>query len=219
MPLQETTLAPLDAFSRQSLGLRFVAWIAMIIPVAAPVTAGSLLVSNWPQYAARTHPKLIALQMCAACFVLLTAGLQFALQYCVRSSDWAATPEASLRYRTYLGLNLGLVSLWQGHLLGPPLLRRLDRGDVLILGIPVLIVTLGLLSWVRYQLQERSDSPKPDPRTNFFYYNPGNPAWVVPGRSGSGFNLNHARPPVWVLDVLFAGILVGLLNVVRLALR
>ena len=191
----------------------------MIIPVAVPLITGSLLASNWPLYAARMHPKLIALQMFAACFVLLTAGLQYALRYRVRASDWAATPEASLRYRTYLGLKLGLGSLWPGFLLCTLFLRGIDREDVLIVGIPVFLVTVGLLSWVGYQLQERFDSPKPYPMSKFFYYNPGNPAWVVPGRSGSGFNLNQARPPVWVFDVLFAGIVLGVLNMARLVLR
>ncbi len=193
--------------------------------VAFPLITGSLLALNWPLYAARMHPRLIAVQMSAACFVLLTAGLQFALQYRVRSSDWAATPEASLRYRTYLGLKLGLGSLWPGLLLCPLFLRGLDREDVLIVGILVFMMTLGLQSWVHYQLQERSDSPKPYPmidvyrRFRCFYYNPSESAWVVPGRSGTGFSLNHARPPVWVLDALTAGIVVGLLSIVRLVLR
>ena len=225
MPLREGTLALPGSPRSQGRGLAFAALVAMIIPVAVPLITGSLLASNWPLYADRMHSRLVAVQIFAVCFGLFTAGMQYALQCRVRASDWAATPEASLRYRTYRGLNLGVVSMWPGFLLCTLFLRGLDRQDVMIVGIPVLMVTVGLLSWVRYQLEERSGSPKPDPTANlyrkfrFFYYNPNESAWVVPGRSGIGVALNHARAAVWLLDVLSAGILVGLLSLVRLAFR
>jgi uncharacterized membrane protein len=50
-----------------------------------------------------------------------------------------------------------------------------------------------------------------------FYYNPSDPAWVVPTRSGVSCSLNHARPMVWAAYVLaMAGTLIALLQVAHL---
>jgi uncharacterized membrane protein len=39
-----------------------------------------------------------------------------------------------------------------------------------------------------------------------FYYNPNDPAWIVPRRDSIGFTINFARPIGWMTIVLILGL-------------
>jgi uncharacterized membrane protein len=195
---------------RPPRGIEIAAWTVMIMPVAVPLITSVLLVWNWAKYPARLHPERIPAQIAmAGCFGLLMTVTLYALRYHARVNDWAATPEASLKYRTYLGLMmgtgslapiLGLCALALGPLYGA-------RMGIIWFGVAfsVLLVLLRFVYRLRSKLAKLFDPQSGDPMADdcwkwtSFYYNPSDPAWIVPRRSGIGCSLNHARATVWVV--------------------
>jgi len=194
----------------QSRGLALLAWALTIVPVAMPLTTGILLALNWSRYPVRLHPdRKLSIIVMGVGFGLMVTSIQLALRIGARGSDWATTPDASLKYRTYLGLMMGIVSaaiignmctdsLW-------PLYRPGATMAPFEVTFPVLLIALGFAHWVRFKLAKLFDSRSGDPMADrcwkwvFFYYNPSDPAWVVPTRSGIGCSLNHARATVWII--------------------
>jgi len=150
-----------------------------------------------------------------------------ALRLGARGSDWATTPDGSLKYRTYLGLMMGVASLAViGGICADSLWPLYRAGAGMIpfeVNFPVLLVLIGLAYWMRSKLAKLFDPRSGDPMADrcwkwtFFYYNPSDPAWVVPTRSGIGCSLNHARATVWVVyGIAVAGYLFAFLQIAHL---
>jgi uncharacterized membrane protein len=209
----------------QPRGMAIAAWIVMVVPLALPLITGILLAWNWSEYPAKWRAETQAGIAIASCFGFLMTGTLYALRYRARASDWAATPEASLEYRTYLGLMMGTgslaVILW---LCVEVLLPLYGIGTGWFFG-GLFLVLFGASAFV-YRLKStliklfdpQSSDPMPDHcwKWTTFYYNPSDPAWVVPTRSGTTCSLNHARPVVLAAYVLAtAGTLVSLVQVAR----
>jgi len=212
---------------RLSRGMALTAWIVMIVPVTLPLITAVVLALNWSRFPARLHPERIPAQIAmAASFGLLMTGLLYAVRYHARASDWAATPEASLKYRTYLGMMMGTGSL--APILGLCALSLAplygESMGIIWFGVTflVLFALLGFGYRMRSKLVKLFDPQSGDPMSDncwkwtSFYYNPSDPAWVVPTRSGVSCSLNHARPMVWVVyGLATAGALVGLAQAAR----
>jgi len=211
----------------QSHGMAFAGWIAMTAPLGVPIITAILLAMNWSRYPARFHPERVPLQIVmAASFGLLMTATLFGLRYRARASDWASTPGASLRYRTYLGLQMGVASL--APILGlcaltlGPLFGGFLEGIWFGVNFLVLFVLIGLIHRIKSKLVKVFDPQSGDPMADHcwkwtcFYYNPNDPAWVVPTRSGITCSLNHARPILWAVYLLAtAGTLLSLVQVAQ----
>lgn len=231
-PVSESTVRTatlLPDEERQLRGLALAAWMVMIVPTALPLLTGILLVWNRFVDAARLQPVWLPSQVAiAACLGLFGTCTQYALRFRARASDWATTPEASLKYRTYLGLMMGAISLGGVLVLCSQALTPLFpwRGMRIIWSGMVFLVSLaltGLFFWMRSRLAKLFDPQSGDPmadrrvKWNMFYYNPSDLAWVIPARSGIAFSWNLARPMAWAVGGLAtAGFVVALLQLARL---
>jgi uncharacterized membrane protein len=194
----------------QSRGMASVAWTLTILPVALPVITGILLASNWSRYPAGLHAETdLSLIAMGASFGLMITSIQLALRLGARGSDWATTPDASLKYRTYLGVMMGIASLAVvGGVCADSLWPLYGAGAGMapfLVSFPVLLLLVGFAYRMRSRLAKLFDPQSGDPMADrcwkwtFFYYNPGDPAWVVPMRTGIGCSFNHARATVWVV--------------------
>jgi uncharacterized membrane protein len=212
----------------QSRGMALLAWTLTIVPVAMPVITGILVALNWSRYPAWFEPEReLSLVAMGVSFGLMITSVQLALRIGARGSDWASTPDASLKYRTYLILMMGVGSLVIiGHVCADSLWPLYSANAAMApfgVTFPVLLVAIGFAFWMRFKLARLFDPRSGDPMADrcwkwvFFYYNPSDPAWVVPMRSGIGCSLNHARATVWVVyGVATAGVLIGGLQVAHL---
>jgi hypothetical protein len=65
----------------------------------------------------------------------------------------------------------------------------------------VLVLALKWRHWLTSHQAKHSGDPMSDAcwKWGFFYFNPSDPALVVPGRTGIGQSFNCARPSVWVV--------------------
>jgi len=223
------TATLLQGEQRQPRGLAFAAWIVMIVPTALPLITGLLLAWNWFRYHIGLNSEWAPSQIAmAACLGILGTAMQFALRYRTRASDWATTPEASLKYRTYLGLMMGAISLESALILCSQSLTPLfpwREMRIIWAGMVFLVVIAlsGLFFWMRSRLAKLFDRQSGDPmadrrvKWSMFYYNPSDLAWVIPARSGIAFSWNLARPMAWAaLGLATAGVVVSLLQLARL---
>ncbi len=177
-------------------------WLAMLVPPLAPAATLVFLAFHWHQ-ASGFREALIGLSV----GVLCTAN-QWALLFRARSSDWAATPGASHRYRLYLGamqafvitsINCQLCAQVVTSILNPGSYFS-SKGDLLFMAL-VLALGLKWRHWLTRHMAKQSSDQMSDAcwKWGFLYFNPSDPALVVPERTGVGQSLNCARPSVWVV--------------------
>jgi hypothetical protein len=190
----------------ETLWLGVVDWLAMLVPPVAP--AATLLFLA-------LHGHHVPLPV----FVGLMAGLmcltnQWALRYRARSSDWAPTPGASRKYRTYLGAQTAFVLTFVtlqfcAHALtrfngSGTWLRDLNVFSDSLWSLPAwalaLVFAWRMRSWLTKHVATESSDPMPDAcwKWGRIYFNPSDPALVVPRRTGLAQAYNWARPWVWV---------------------
>jgi uncharacterized membrane protein len=204
-------------------------WLAMLVPPVVPAATLMLLCLHWSQLPAEFHrgggifPAFFGLILGLMC----TAN-QWALRFRARSSDWAPTQVASHRYRTYLGamqafvfafITCQLCALELMQLNGAvPFMRHLGMDTYFLVSFPAqalwLIFIWRIRFWLTNHLATQSSDPMPDScwKWGCIYFNPSDPALVVPLRTGIGQSFNCARPSVWV-----AGGAVTLLTIASLA--
>jgi uncharacterized membrane protein len=195
-------------------------WLGILLPIGIPLVAILVVILCWNQYPGNYSPLAELRRIVFMCVLgIFPAGTYFALRFRARSSDWAPDPRASRRYRTVLGLmqsslfsflifNICWLSL-------VPLLNRETFGDlhtqfrVELLGLMCFIpIGLGLRTYLRRNLARESSDPMPDHcwKWGYFYYNPADPALIVPLRSGTAYSFNHARRSVWFVGTLLLSV-------------
>ncbi len=191
-------------------------WLGILLPIGIPLVAITVVILSWNQHPGNYSPPAeLRRVVFMGVFGIFPAGTYFALRFRARSTDWAPNPRASRRYRTVLGLmqsslfsflifNICWLSL-------TPLLNRETFGDlhtqfrVELLGLLSFIpIGLGMRRYLRRNLARESTDPMPDHcwKWGYFYYNPADPALIVPLRSGTGCSFNHARRSVWFVGAL-----------------
>jgi uncharacterized membrane protein len=201
---------------------RFAAWAAMLLPVMLPVITGLLMALNWGRHPQRMHLDFTAAELAnAVAFGVSMFAVQYALRYHARSSDWAADPAASLKYRTDLALMMGSASLGVIVWICVLTLTQLYGTGMAIQFAISFSVMFGVIIFsrrMRSSLVEQFDPRSGDPMADrcwkwaYFYYNSGDPAWVVPTRSGVSCAFNHARALPWICYALSAAALITLLG-------
>jgi len=206
----------------QRPGLRFAAFAVMLLPMMLPVITGLLLALDWRRYPSRPHLDFTAAMLAfTGAFGLCMSALQYALRYHARSSDWAADPAASLKYRTDLGLMMGSASLgviaW-GCILTLTQLFGIGMGIQFAISYPVMFGVIIFSRRMRSSLVKQFDPQSGDSMADrcwkwaYFYFNSSDPAWVVPTRSGVSCALNHARALPWICYGLSVTALVALVG-------
>ena len=190
----------------ETLWLGVVDWLAMLVPPAAPAATLLFLALHGHHVPLPVFVGLMAGLMCSA--------NQWALRYRARSSDWAPTPGASRKYRTYLGalpasvLAFVTLQLCVSVLMGlngtSAWLRHLGMFSYSLWSIPAwalaLVCAWRMRFWLTTHLATESSDPMPDAcwKWGRIYFNPSDPALVVPRRTGAWQAYNWARPSVWV---------------------
>jgi hypothetical protein len=183
-----------------NVSIALVEWCGMLFPLVPPVVASILLIP-------RASPSVFVVPMLAISFAIAILQTQtvWSLRFGARESDWAADPALSRRYRAYSGLIntliFGFLSLNGCTLLLVPPGRMFTYFAFALPG--QLIVTLAafqLRGWLKRHTVESSSDPMPDDSWKWgqFYFNPSDPALVVPARSDVGFSPNFARPAVLI---------------------
>lgn len=191
-------------------------WLGILLPIGIPLVAISVVILSWNHHPGNYSPPAELRRVVFMCaFGIFPAGTYFALRFRARSSDWAPNPRASRRYRTMLGImqsslfsflifNICWLSLM-------PLLSKETFGDLYtqfrleLLGLLSFIpIGLGMRTYLRRNLARESSDPMPDHcwKWGYFYYNPADPALIVPLRSGTACSFNHARRSVWFVGAL-----------------
>jgi hypothetical protein len=191
-------------------------WLTMLLPPLIPAVTLVFLASHWNQFPSHSAASNSIASACIGfvCGLFCTTN-QWALLFRTRSSDWASTPSASHRYRTYLGMVqasvLTFISCSLCLLSVEPLhgtvawLSRLNMTAYLhIYCVAWVISTIfawSLYVWLRKHLDRESSDPMADKYWKWgrCYFNPNDSAIVVPTRSGVMQSLNYARPSVWVV--------------------
>jgi len=210
-----------------------VGWLAMLVPPAAPVATLVFLAIHWHQAApffSRSYNLFTAIYGLVLGLCFGTAN-QWALRFRARSSDWAPTPAASHKYRTYLGATLAFVFgfiIWQ--LCSSILmsfsgtvawLRPFHSTSHAQFFLPFLfpLAAWAMVLWLKKHLATESGDPMADRywKWGYFYFNPEDSALVVPARSGIGFSHNYAHRSVWwVGGAVVLVTMIGLVNSFRL---
>jgi hypothetical protein len=193
--------------------LNFLDWAAMLIPPFVPALMLGFVLFNWNRLPTRLHsaggvfPIWFALVLGAMC-----AANHWALLFRARSRDWAPTPGASHRFRTYLGAMQSLIfffiTSWMCFNLLVPLgktipgIPSISTSAYFFVLYPVefawIAAVFGMRRWLRNHTAQASSDPMPDAcwKFGYFYFNPADPALVVPLRSGVGQSHNYARPSI-----------------------
>jgi hypothetical protein len=202
-------------------------WLAMLAPPAVPLATLILISFYWHRFPLRAGEGWEAL---GAAILALSLGLfvavnHWALLYRTRSSDWARTTNASHRYRTYLGLPMAtLMTVLIAELCATSLMPLkgsvgwLRGWDLVVISRAFLpcLLAVGVFGWsVRVWLSKHRDRESSDPMADKywkwgqFYCNPGDPAIMVPMRTGDMYSPNYSRPSVWVVCGTVFVVLVG----------
>jgi len=202
--------------------IALIEWCGMLFPLLPPVVASILLIS-------RAAPSVFVVPMLAIGFAIALLQVQtvWSLRFGARESDWAADPALSRRYRAYSGLIntliFGFISLNGCTLLLVPPGRMFTYFAFALPGqLAVTLVAFRLRAWLKRHAVESSSDPMPDDSWKWgqFYFNPSDPALVVPARSDVGFSPNFARPSVWITwAIAHIGIFGGFAYVFRATLR
>lgn len=74
-------------------------------------------------------------------------------------------------------------------------------GVALLTPIPMVILVWRIRFWLRSHRATESSDPMSDAcwKWGLMYFNPADPALVVPARTGVDFSYNYARPSVWIV--------------------
>lgn len=200
-------------------------WLAMIVPVAAPI---AILIFLTHYGSGFSQPFLS--RHCFSAVLALSLGLmcsanQFALRYCSRPSDWASDPGASHRYRTCVGVMFAaiftFITLQMCAMMlidfrpAVPWLQHWNMSGYFAIAFPAqalwLLGVWRLRWWLSRHIATGSVDPMPDTcwTWGIFYFNRQDPAVVVPVRSGVGAAYNYARPSVWVVTVVIFALLIA----------
>lgn len=205
---------------RETAWLGVVDWLAMLVPPAAPAATLLFLACHWHQTLTDAVAAPGILPVCLGLMIgLMCSATQWALRFRARSSDWAPTQGASRKYRTYLGalhafvlpfitlqLCIRVVMPFKGTVAW---LSLLDMPTYFLGSIPawvaVLVCATGMRFWLTKHLATQCSDPMSDScwKWGRIYFNPGDPALVVPRRTGVGPAFNCARPSVLVGGIVF----------------
>ena len=179
-------------------------WLAMLVPPLVP--ASTLIFLATSGGAGLTVLAVIPVLFCLTLGLACSAN-HWALRFRARSSDWAPTSYASHQYRTYLGVMLasaftgsigqlcGMIWMQAAHVHSPVYLMITFPAVVVLL-----IFVWRMRRWLASHIARDSSDPMPDTRWKWglMYYNPSDPALIVPLRTGIGFSFNFAYASVWV---------------------
>jgi hypothetical protein len=208
-------------------------WLAMLAPPAIPAWSLAFLALHWHEVhplLGRTLSIFLAVFGLAIGLCCCTDG-HWALRYRSRSSDWAPTPGASHKFRTYLGVMQACV--WTFIIAEFSALAVMqfggDRSRTPPFGLPAPLQYLGMATWLaclwgmRWWLSRHMAMGSGDSMADrywkwgFFYVNPDDSALVVPLRSGLGQSYNFARASVqWVAFAVMAVTIIGVADAFRL---
>jgi len=193
----------------ETLWLGVLDWLAMLVPPLAPVATLVFLAFHWHQ-----APGFRGVLVGLIAGMICTAN-QWALLFRARSSDWAPTPGASHRYRSYLGtmqafvitsITCQLCARVVTEILNPGSYFS-SNGEFLTM-VLVLALVLKWRHWLTSHMAKQSSDLMSDAcwTWGFFYFNPSDPALVVPARTGIGQSFNCARPSVWVVGIALTAV-------------
>ena len=187
-------------------------WLCIIVPPALPITALALVLSRRSPGAEVDFDILFSF-----CLGLTCAATQWALRFRARSSDWASTPDASCRFRTYLGLmcTLAFISPISGICFFVATAgRKIDMAVFFGITWAWLALAVFLVWRLRFWLSKHLDRQSMDPMSDacwkwgFCYSNQADAALVVPLRTGVGFSYNFAHLGVRMGTVVLTAVLV-----------
>ncbi len=195
----------------QILWLETLDWLAMLVPPVVPAATLVYLAFHWHQLHIGDRSAIYVFMNSFTLVAVLIGGTanQWALRYRSRSSDWAPTPGASHKYRTYLGATLALVFTYLGWQACSDIMMRFGGRFAwlrLFTHFPLMWVSLlfplsilALFFWFIKHLATESGDPMSDRywKWGSFYFNSDDSALMVPARAGFGCSHNFARPYVW----------------------
>jgi uncharacterized membrane protein len=202
--------------------LSLVDWLATLLPLVIPAATALLLAIHGYHHSQRGDFESAFLRIALAVFLgTYPAATQFALRYGARSADWASDPLGSRKRRTFLGLtqssiftlivlHLCALSLVDGVF--PSMQAYFRFSELTDFAVAAFVLTM--LFWLRRNRAHGSGDPMSDQcwKWGWFYYNPSDPALVVPQRSGFGFSFNYGRQVVCVVgSLIFAAVILGLI--------
>jgi uncharacterized membrane protein len=182
-------------------------WLVMLVPPLIPAVTLMFLAIRGGQKLGGFAGALTVFPVFFGLILgLMCAGNQWALRFRARSSDWAPTPAASHKYRTYLGVMQGSVFTFITCQICVLVLLRthIDMRIYFLITFPAqalwLLFVWRIHFWLTKHLATDSSDPMSDTcwKWGCVYYNPTDPALVVPFRAGIGQSFNCARPSVWV---------------------
>jgi uncharacterized membrane protein len=192
----------------ETLWLGVLDWLAMLVPPLIPAaTLLFLILHSNPMPAGFPTGRDLFPVFFGLILTLMCTANQWVLRFRARASDWAPTPGASHKYRTYLGVMQALVFAFITCQLCVlvALPRPIDMPTYFLIGFPAQALWLFCIwkmrFWLTKHLARDSSDPMPDVcwKWGFLYFNPNDPALVVPLRTGVGQSFNYARPSVWVV--------------------
>jgi hypothetical protein len=211
-------VAALAAEDRGTPVLALIEWSGMVLPLALPVsTAIVLILTGRPS---GPLGPLAPFMLVFYFFVgFLPAQAQYALKYGARSSDWASDPVLSRQYRAYVGLVNTLV-FGNIILFGCGMLLFPHHSWFVVLAFPPVYFALSRVrGWLKRHLAESSCDPMPDTcwKWGQYYFNPDDPALVVPSRTDISWSPNFARRSIWIgWAVVTVAIVFGLSVIFRM---
>ena len=207
-------VASLVAKDEKNLWLEVLDCLVMLVPLVIPATTLLFLALHWHQMPSNSH-GVFFLVFYGLVLGLMCTTNHWALRFRARSSDWAANPCASHKYRTYLGamqalcffiISCQMCGLAVMRLNGAvPWLRYLNMQTYFQVNYAALALGLAfawsMRTWLTNHLAKESSDPMPNScwKWGYFYFNPDDPAIVVRQRTGIGQSFNYARSSVWVL--------------------
>jgi hypothetical protein len=200
-------------------------WVSMLFPPLIPTAALMIMALRSSDVRTSFHGWQIFSVFFSLGMGLMCAANHWALRFRARTSDWAPTRSASHKYRTYLGAMQALIfSFLICQLCLPVLsgaggsvafLRRVNVLDFRVI-LPVEIVWLGCVWRMRFWLTNHMSRESSDPMSDtcwkwgHFYFNPSDPALVVPMRAGPLQSYNYARASVWVVSGIVMALTIGM---------
>jgi hypothetical protein len=191
-------------------------WLAMLVPPLVP--ASTLIFLATSRNAGVTERAVAPVLICLIWGLACSAN-HWTLRFRARSSDWAPTPGASHKYRTYLGVMMACGftgAIGQICVIAWTRAYHVQSPDYFLMTFPALALLLAFVwrmrRWLNNHVSRDSGDPMPDARWKWgmLYYNPEDPALVVPSRSGIGYSFNYAYASVWAVT--------GLLTIVALVM-
>ena len=213
--------------------VELVDWLAMLGPPMAPAAKVVFLAFHWqePSSAFTRSENLVTAVYGLALGLCFGTATQWALRYRTRSSDWAPTATASHKYRAYLGAMTAFIfgfltwqMCWQVMMSYSDSVSWLRPFHRTTPALPMVLFLFPLCAWgMRLWLKRHIATESGDPMADrywkwgYFYFNPEDPALLVPLRSGIGFSHNYAHRSVWlVLGAATMMTLAALLQAFRL---